>query len=140
MWIFVNEKCFEEVLQRKPTEQERSPVVGLIPSDGLTIRVANQVATRPNEQDGLLMKLTRGFKPSNWASAYCELLGDFWACWMLAVQGVPVAAAGGGCVDASCRLLLFHEHPVVLPHVSHFKHVPFRTSVKFWHSGQASPT
>lgn len=31
-------------------------------------------------------------------------------------------------------------HPVVLPHVSHFKHVPFRTSVKFMHSGQASPT
>ena len=33
-----------------------------------------------------------------------------------------------------------HEHPVVLPHVSHFKHVPFRTRVKFAHSGQLSPT
>ena len=31
-------------------------------------------------------------------------------------------------------------HPVVLPHVSHFRHVPLRTSVKFEHSGQASPT
>ena len=27
-----------------------------------------------------------------------------------------------------------HEHPVVLPHVSHFMHVPLRTSVKFPHS------
>ena len=33
-----------------------------------------------------------------------------------------------------------HEHPVVAPHVSHFKHVPFRTSVKLAHSGQASPS
>ena len=31
-------------------------------------------------------------------------------------------------------------HPVVLPHVSHFKQIPFRTMVKFPHSGQASPT
>src|ERR1700674_3780390 len=33
-----------------------------------------------------------------------------------------------------------HEHPVVPPHVSHFKQVPFRTIVKLWHSGQASPS
>lgn len=33
-----------------------------------------------------------------------------------------------------------HEHPVVLPQVSHFRQVPLRTSVKFEHSGQASPT
>jgi len=32
------------------------------------------------------------------------------------------------------------EHPLVLPHVSHFRHVPFRTIVKFWHSEQATPT
>jgi hypothetical protein len=31
-------------------------------------------------------------------------------------------------------------HPVVDPQVSHFKHVPFRTSVKFAHSGQDSPS
>ena len=31
-------------------------------------------------------------------------------------------------------------HPVVLPHVSHFKQVPFLTSVKLLHSGQASPS
>ncbi|MFI5012637.1 MAG: nucleotidyl transferase AbiEii/AbiGii toxin family protein [Hyphomicrobiales bacterium] len=31
-------------------------------------------------------------------------------------------------------------HPVVAPHVSHFRHVPLRTSVKLAHSGQASPT
>jgi hypothetical protein len=31
-------------------------------------------------------------------------------------------------------------HPVVLPHVSHFKHVPFRTNVKFPHSPHASPS
>ena len=33
-----------------------------------------------------------------------------------------------------------YEHPVVLPHVSHFKHVPFRTKVKFPHSPHASPS
>ena len=33
-----------------------------------------------------------------------------------------------------------HEHPVVLPQVSHFKQVPLRTRVKFAHSGQLSPT
>jgi hypothetical protein len=33
-----------------------------------------------------------------------------------------------------------HEHPVVLPHVSHFKHVPFRTSVKLPQDSQASPS
>ena len=33
-----------------------------------------------------------------------------------------------------------HEHPVVLPHVSHFMQVPLRTSVKLPHSPQASPS
>jgi len=33
-----------------------------------------------------------------------------------------------------------HEQPVVEPQVSHFRQVPLRTSVKFWHSGQDSPT
>jgi hypothetical protein len=33
-----------------------------------------------------------------------------------------------------------YEHPVVDPHVSHFKHVPLRTSVKFPHVPQASPS
>jgi hypothetical protein len=32
------------------------------------------------------------------------------------------------------------EHPVVLPQVTHFKHVPFRTSVKLPHSLQESPS
>ncbi len=36
--------------------------------------------------------------------------------------------------------LLAYEQPVVPPQVSHFRQVPFRTSVKFAHSGQASPT
>ena len=35
---------------------------------------------------------------------------------------------------------LSYEHPVVLPHVSHFMHVPFLTKVKFPHSPQASPS
>ncbi len=30
--------------------------------------------------------------------------------------------------------LLRSAHPLVLPHVSHFSQVPFRTIVKFWHS------
>lgn len=34
----------------------------------------------------------------------------------------------------------YQLQPVVLPHVSHFRQVPLRTSVKFEHSGQASPT
>ena len=33
-----------------------------------------------------------------------------------------------------------YEHPVVEPQVSHFMQVPLRTSVKFWHSPQASPS
>ena len=33
-----------------------------------------------------------------------------------------------------------YEHPVVLPHVSHFMQVPFRTSVKFAHSPHISPS
>jgi len=45
----------------------------------------------------------------------------------------------------SCELDLVvvhipHEHPVVLPHVSHFMHVPFRTSVKLPHSLHISPS
>ena len=45
-----------------------------------------------------------------------------------------------------CLLMLvlerfrYHEHPVVLPHVSHFMHVPLRTSVKFMHSPHISPS
>ena len=45
---------------------------------------------------------------------------------------------------ALCRFAMIdnrdHEHPVVEPHVSHFKQVPLRTSVKLAHSGQLSPT
>lgn len=33
-----------------------------------------------------------------------------------------------------------YEHPLVDPHVLHFMHVPLRTSVKFRHSPQASPS
>lgn len=33
-----------------------------------------------------------------------------------------------------------HEHPVVLPQVSHFMQVPFRTSVKLPHSLHISPS
>jgi hypothetical protein len=33
-----------------------------------------------------------------------------------------------------------HEHPVVLPHVSHFMQVPLRTSVKLPHSPHISPS
>lgn len=41
---------------------------------------------------------------------------------------------------ALLRAQFAYEHPVVLPHVSHFMQVPFRTSVKLKHSGQASPS
>jgi hypothetical protein len=33
-----------------------------------------------------------------------------------------------------------HEHPDVVPHVSHFMQVPLRASVKFPQSGHASPS
>ena len=36
--------------------------------------------------------------------------------------------------------LTSHEHPVVLPQVSHFMQVPFRTSVKLPHSEHISPS
>ena len=35
---------------------------------------------------------------------------------------------------------LVYEHPVVLPHVSHFMQVPLRTKVKLPHSPHASPS
>jgi hypothetical protein len=35
---------------------------------------------------------------------------------------------------------LVYEHPVVLPHVSHFMQVPLRTSVKLPHSLHISPS
>jgi hypothetical protein len=35
---------------------------------------------------------------------------------------------------------LRQEHPVVLPQVTHFRHVPFRTSVKLPQSLQESPS
>jgi hypothetical protein len=35
---------------------------------------------------------------------------------------------------------LDHEHPVVLPHVSHFMQVPLRTRVKLPHSEHISPS
>ena len=38
------------------------------------------------------------------------------------------------------RLVDVYEHPVVLPHVSHFMQVPLRTSVKLPHSPQLSPS
>jgi hypothetical protein len=38
------------------------------------------------------------------------------------------------------RVGRLYEHPVVDPHVSHFKHVPFRTKVKFKHSEHISPS
>lgn len=37
-------------------------------------------------------------------------------------------------------LVLGYEHPVVLPQVSHFIQVPFRTSVKLPHSEHISPS
>ena len=38
------------------------------------------------------------------------------------------------------RLAAPQLHPVVPPHVLHFRHVPLRTKVKFPHSPQASPS
>jgi hypothetical protein len=37
-------------------------------------------------------------------------------------------------------IALDHEHPVVLPHVSHFMQVPLRTRVKLPHSEHISPS
>src|SRR6185312_15840315 len=43
-------------------------------------------------------------------------------------------------IQLSVLPALNYEHPVVDPHVSHFKHVPLRTSVKFPQVPQASPS
>lgn len=42
--------------------------------------------------------------------------------------------------DDETVALFRYEHPVVDPHVSHFMHVPFRTSVKLPHSEHISPS
>jgi hypothetical protein len=34
----------------------------------------------------------------------------------------------------------YHEHPVVVPHVMHFRHVPFLTIVNWPQSPQGSPS
>ena len=52
----------------------------------------------------------------------------------LHAQILSVVAIGGHSFPHS------QLHPVVLPQVSHLMQVPLRTSVKFAHSGQASPT
>lgn len=53
--------------------------------------------------------------------------GPFW---------VPTFAGTSGMWCAATA----YEQPVVEPQVSHFMQVPLRTSVKFWHSPQASPS
>src|ERR1044072_3029956 len=55
------------------------------------------------------------------------------------LSGVPGSSPGttSESADAPSR---FYEHPVVLPHVSHFMQVPLRTRVKLPHSPQASPS
>jgi hypothetical protein len=54
--------------------------------------------------------------------------------WM-AGSSPAMTATGAGHEPSSV-----HEHPVVPPQVSHFRHVPLRTIVKLPHSGQDSPT
>jgi putative transposase len=51
---------------------------------------------------------------------------------LLEVIGFPRVTSG---LRSGCQL-----HPVVLPHVSHFMHVPFRTSEKCPHSPHISPS
>ena len=45
-----------------------------------------------------------------------------------------------GCIVRSRCGCHPYEHPLVAPHVSHFRQVPFLTIVKFPHSPQASPS
>lgn len=59
---------------------------------------------------------------------------------VLAEPGAPADGPLGGIPVAARGALTAQEQPVVLPQVSHFRQVPLRTSVKFAHSGQASPT
>jgi hypothetical protein len=51
------------------------------------------------------------------------------------MAGTSPAMTKGGRLKGA----IAYEHPVVLPHVSHLRQVPFLTSVKFPHSPQASP-
>jgi putative endonuclease len=51
----------------------------------------------------------------------------------------PRSARRSGMTELE-SVLIDYEHPLVEPHVSHFKHVPFLTMVKFPHSEQLSPS
>ena len=55
-------------------------------------------------------------------------------------SGAKRLCPNDACFAPSIDDAIPHEHPVVLPHVSHFMQVPFRTSVKLPHSPQASPS
>ena len=71
------------------------------------------------------------------------IIGSFFRLPNLRLNGSPMSwtvLAKPGDIGPSDLVLLAYEHPVVEPQVSHFKQVPLRTSVKFAHSGQLSPT
>ena len=58
-------------------------------------------------------------------------------------MAAPVSLSVGVCVGSAGWLAagwwVPQLHPVVVPQVSHFKHVPFLTIVKLWHSVHWSP-
>lgn len=55
--------------------------------------------------------------------------------------GAKLAPRGANlCAPETPKSRNIQLHPVVEPHVLHFKHVPFRTSVKLPHSPHESPT
>lgn len=54
--------------------------------------------------------------------------------------GASLSDQGAKVCPETWSVIVAYEHPVVLPQVSHFMQVPLRTSVKFPHSPQASPS
>jgi hypothetical protein len=55
--------------------------------------------------------------------------------------GAPMPSASPATPQKSARTFSkYQEHPVVVPHVMHFKHVPFRTMVNWPQSPQGSPS
>ena len=91
------------------------------------------------EQDGLSRPLTQGVTDMLF-SAFYGGMAEASVTMALTVIATVDSAVSSFSHRPSPALLSTQLHPVVPPHVSHLRHVPFRTSVKLAHSGHDSPS
>ncbi len=68
---------------------------------------------------------------------YCSIL---FSSWRTAQKEERPGFLPAAPIDLMMWSIWDHEHPLVLPHVSHLRHVPLRTIVKLWHSEQLVPS